>query len=108
MNIRKKVLFKVNNEVVVEESGEIELTEIERMKLVISQELDCTYDDVEVEYINLPLDISEIDVDSQGLFDWREPYPKIITGVKLTLIEGSDEYLDALSNGSLETFLIFN
>ena len=52
-------------------------------------------------------EISEIDVTADGMFDWSDVEAKILTGVKVDLVEGSDEYLDAINNGSVENYLIF-
>lgn len=106
--MKKKVFFYVNNEIVLEERSDMLVDSIEKMKFIIAEECSCQYDDVEVKFEDLPHDLSEIDVAGFGLFDWTEPYPKTITGIKLNLVIGSDEYLDALSSNTLEKYLVFN
>lgn len=56
----------------------------------------------------MTIEISEIDVTADGIFDWTDVEARILTGVKLNLVEGSDEYLDAINNGTVENYLIFN
>jgi hypothetical protein len=106
MNNRRKLLFKINNEVVIEESNEMDALKIEEMKWVIVQECECAYDDIEVEFINLPQDISDIDVTSGGsMFNWRDVEFKDLTGVICSLEIGSDKYFDALANGTIEDYM---
>ena len=104
---RVKVLFKINNQVVVEESGDISLTDIEKFKWVIVEECEANYDDIDVEIIKLPLELGDIDVGSTGMYNYKDSYFNIKTGVKLTLVEGSNEHLEAISNGTIEDYLIF-
>lgn len=108
MTNRKRILFKVDNIVMVEETRDLELTEIEKLKELVAQECDCTIDDVEVETVDSELEMSE-DVDStpDGLVFWKALCFDTIQGVYCQLQEGSDEYLDALNNGTLEQYLNF-
>jgi hypothetical protein len=48
------------------------------------------------------------DMDGIGiLIFWKSMEFKPIIGVRSTLAEGSDEYLDAMNNGTLENYLEF-
>jgi hypothetical protein len=108
MNARVKILFKINNEVVVEESTDLFLNQIDEMKWIIASECECSYDDIEVERIELPIDISdEVDVSVDGMHFWKALDLMPIQGVYATLEEGSDEYLDAILDGSIEKHLNF-
>ncbi len=107
MTGRRVTVFKVNNEIVIEEPRDLLVSQIESMKWIIASELECSYDEIDVETIDLPLDLSEIDVTTTGMFNWKDTQGKILTGVTLNLIEGSDEYLDALNKGELEDHIIF-
>ena len=105
---RKKILFKVNGQVVVEETRDLYLNEIDEMKWIVASECSCHYDDVDTETIETTIELSEIDVTTEGAFDWKDTTAQIICGVSCLLKPGSDEYLDALSKGILEDYLIFN
>ena len=108
MKQRKKVLFKVNNEVVVEDSTDLKLNQIDELKWVIALECGCGYDDIEVEVLEESLDLSdEVDLTVDGLVFWKSLYITPIQGVVCLLEEGSDEYLDAINNGTLENHLLF-
>jgi len=108
MNARKKLLFKVDNEVVLEESGDLYLNHIDEIKWVIAEELECGFDDVEVEVFEFPIELSEeIDLTDEGLVFWKSLHHKPILGVFCEYEEGSDEYLDAILDGSIEEKLHF-
>ena len=101
---RKQLFFKVNNEVVAIATGDIYLNEIDEMKWIIVSECECSIDDIDVELVESLAEISEeIDVTDGGMIFWESLEHRIIEGVKLNsdLVEGSDEYLDALLDGSL-------
>lgn len=108
MKQRRKLLFKVHNEVVTEESEDLFINQIDEIKWIIAQELECSFDEVEVEVLEYPIEYSdEIDVTEEGLIFWKALHHKPIKGVFCELKEGSDEYLDAMLNGRLEEHLHF-
>ncbi len=107
MKQRKIILFLVNNEIVAEEPKDLDILDIEKMKWTICLECECSYHDIEVRIELLDLQLSDIDSSSDGLIDWKDTQAKIITGVKLNLIEGSDQHLDAIRENKLEDYLIF-
>jgi hypothetical protein len=98
----------VNNEVVVEEPREMTANEIDRMKWIIAEECSCMIHEVDHKVIELKHELSDIDVTTEGMFDWKDCEARIITGVILNLVLGSDEHLDAINNGLLETYLVLN
>lgn len=112
MNNETKTIFKHNDVIVMRtQYGNFDTEKIMTMKIIIAEELNCEVDEIEVIYPTVPTikqDLSEIDVTMEGLFDWKDVNCNYITGVELSLKEGSDEYLDAVSSGTLENFLIFN
>ncbi len=108
MATRKIILFKVNGQVVVEERKELTQAEIERMCWVVAEELDVPIFDVDTEVIDTGQELSSIDVTTDGLIDWRDAYFRRIVGVKMNLKVGSDEYLDAILNNTLEEHLEFD
>lgn len=111
MITRKKNLFKVNDQIVAEESVEMTIDMVEKMKWIIAEECQCPYDDIEVEYKTISTnstDLSEeIDVGVEGLHYWNSVYPDPIQGLHCDLVIGSDEYLDAISNGTIEQHINF-
>jgi hypothetical protein len=104
---RVKVLFKINNEVVVEETGEYNTTEIEKFKWNVVQECEVFYDDIETEIIELDEDLSEFDISTEGMQSYKDTEFVIKIGVSLPFEIGSDAYLDAMNEGTLEDNLIF-
>lgn len=107
MKTRKKIQFKVNGKLIVEEINNLFLNQVDEMKWVVADECKCHIDEVSVNVVDLPHEWSEIDVTFEGMMDWKNTEGKIISGVKLNLVIGSDEHLDALNNGTLENYLIF-
>lgn len=108
MSNRRKIQFKVDNVVMVEESRNLTIDEIDRLKSIVAQECECTDDDVCVEFIDTEIELSDdIDVAPEGLVYWRSLLMKPAIGVSCLLEEGSDEYLEAITNGTLEEYLIF-
>jgi hypothetical protein len=105
---RKKILFKINQEIVLEESANALIDTVEKMKFIIAEECSCQYDDIDVEIIDLPQDLSEIDVTTEGMMNWTDVNFKILTGVKFDLVLGSDEHLDAINDKTLLNFIEIN
>ena len=83
------------------------LNQIDEYKWLIASECECPFDDIDVETIDEATNLSEIDVNADGMFDWKDVEYKILGGVKCSLVEGSDEYLDAMIKGNLQEYLIF-
>ena len=108
MKTRTKLVFKINNEIVLEESTDLHLNQIDELKWGIAMECECNIDDIEVEKVELPLEVSEdVDVSADGMVFWKSLYMQPIQGVMCDLEEGSDEYLDAINNGTLINHLNF-
>ena len=108
MTTRKKLLFKINNEVVVEETQDLTLDQIEALKWVIAGECECQVDEIEVVTLELGQDLSEdIDVGVEGMHFWKSLFMKPVLGVRCDLERGSDEYFDAIRTGTLDQHLHF-
>ena len=108
MSTRKKIVFKIENVVIVEETKDLTIDEINNLKNIIAQECECTPDEVEVDTIEAEVEMStEIDCTSNGLVYWKSLDHKPIKGVSCLLTEGSDKYLDAINDGTIEEFLVF-
>lgn len=97
---RAKILFKINGEVVVEDSTNLDLNEIDRMKWVIVHECECLFDDIEVEVIETPKELSDYDVSKDGLINFKDIYFKEVTMVRCVV--DVDTLLDNLSKGKLD------
>jgi len=108
MKPRKVILFKVNGEVVCEEHQDLTIEQVEKMKWVVAEEIEVAIFEVEVEYQDLPINLSEeMDVGAEGMYFWKSFEFKTVQGVYSDLIEGSDEYLDAILDGTIENHLNF-
>lgn len=108
MEKRISILFILDGQIVLEEKKDLNIEEIEAMKKIISEECSCKVEDITVENSKPIKDFSDIDVTNEGMFNWLDFETRIFSGVKLNLIEGSDEHLEAINNGTLEKFLEFN
>ena len=104
---RKILLFKINNLVVCEEHKELSIKDIYDYKRAIALELGCSPFDIEVDMEVTEIEDTELDSTLDGLVFWKSTFFQPIRGVECSLVEGSDEYLDALLDGSLEKYLNF-
>lgn len=105
--MRKKLLFKIRNEVIVEETTELFLDQIDKLKRVIAEECSCHVDDIDVEMVtDGKKEYSDFDVNENGMFFW-EDYDRFIKGISTDLVIGSDEYLDAIIDGTILDKIIF-
>lgn len=108
MEMRKVLLFKVNGEVILEERCDLYLNQVDELIWGIANELNIQYNEIEVETIEVPIEMSDdIDVSSIGMIFWKDTYFTPITGVACDLEEGSDEWLDAKANGTLIDHVYF-
>lgn len=105
---RDRLVFKVDDEIIIEESTDLTLEQIDKLKVYISKEVGCFVDEIEVvfEKCIIQQELSNVDCTSYGLIFFDE-YPDEIRGVGLNLILGSDEHLEAITNGTLEKYLFF-
>ena len=107
---RKITLYKIKDEIIFEDSEDLLIEAVERMKVWIAEAHGILADDVdvEVEVIETEIELSGIDVTSGGMFSWLDADYILYQGVKCDLVIGSDEHLDAINNGTIENYLIFN
>ena len=59
MSSRRKILFKVDNTIMVEELRDLTIDEITRMKELVAQECECGIDEVEVDTIEAEIELSD-------------------------------------------------
>lgn len=103
--MRKVILFKINGEVVVTDNRDLTLNEIDKLKGEIAEECECFVHDIDVEYevTHTKQELSEYDVSSDGLYNWKDPYFKVVTGVR---VNGDiDELLDSISKKYFDKYL---
>jgi len=101
MTSRRKIQFKVDNIVMVEELRDLTIDEIERVKALVAQECDCAIEDVDVDTIEAEVEMSE-DVDwsddTKALVFWRALYPDPIVGVMCEVDENSDAFIELMKD----------
>jgi len=108
MEKRRLILFKLDGEIILEERCNLYLNQIDELKYNVAMELGCEVDDIEVETIDIPIEMSdEVDVSSIGLIFWKDTYFMPIIGVMCELEIDSDAYMDAVANGTIENYLHF-
>jgi hypothetical protein len=100
-----KVFFKFKDEIIYDIIGDLDTDGIISVKETLSKYFNISTEDIDVEF--KVLELSELDVDNKGMFYWTDPKFKLIKGVKLNLIVGSDEHIDSILDGTLEKHLIF-
>jgi hypothetical protein len=105
-NVRKVLLFKVNGEVVIEDSINLNLTEIDNVKEDIAICFEIPIDSIEV-VISEEKVMSDIDVSIDGLICWTDVVFEPYKGLTLPFNEGSDEHLDAIKKGNLIDYVKF-
>lgn len=104
----KKILFKIKEEVIIEETRDLFPNQIDELKWVIADECQVTYDEVCVEFEDTEIIYSDnIDVSTEGLIFSDALYHNPIDGVMCQMVEGSDEFLDAILDGTIEKHLNF-
>ena len=99
------IRFVLNDRIIKSDERDLTIPQIESTKRLLSFFHKCSPDDIDV--IFEEKDYSEYDVSGNGIYKWTDLYPRIIKGVGLSIKEGSDEHLDAISKGTLEKYLIF-
>lgn len=103
-----KIIFKFNDMTILKVDKDLKLIELQAYKRALAKAYSCKISDIEVIFKQQINTMSDIDLTNEGLVYWKEFHPKIITGVKSSLIEGSDDYLDAMNNKTLQDYLLFS
>jgi len=89
--MRSETLFKIGNEIVLIEEGNLDLEVVETIKFMISEDCEVEFDDVEVEFIKGNENLSDFEVNSKGeLIDYITE--KEVE--KVTFLGDFDEFLD--------------
>jgi hypothetical protein len=90
--MRSETLFKIGNEIVLIEEGNLELEVVETIKFMISDDCEVDFDDIEVEFIKGDANLSDFEVNSNG---------------KLIDYYTENEVEKVTFTGSFDTFLSF-
>lgn len=97
------ITFKHKERILYDTHSNLTIEGVENAKTLLSFLHKVDKDSIEVETeIN---ELSEYDVSNLGMYKWTDTFPKKIKGVRLMLVEGSNEHLDAISKGTLENYL---
>ena len=64
--MRSETIFKINNEIILIEDGDLDLDTLESLKLMISDECNVDFSDIEVEFIEGNDDLSDFEVNFEG------------------------------------------
>ena len=92
--MRSETLFKIGNEIVLIEEGNLELEVVETIKFMISEDCEVEFDDVEVVFIKGDSNLSDFEVNIYGkLIDYntQKEVEKVTFGGDI------DDFLDILS-----------
>jgi len=103
----KVIQFIIEGEVIIEKHENLYLNQIDEIKWDLAKIFDVTPDDVEVTTFELEEELSTLDVTDKGLVYFNGLYPNPIVGMTCILEEGSDEFLDAMNNGSILNYIKF-
>jgi hypothetical protein len=103
----KVIQYKIDGEVIIEKHDDLFLNQIDEIKWDLAQIFDVTTDDVEVTTFEIHDELSTLDVTSEGLVYFNGTYPNPIIGMTCILKEGSDEYLDAMNDGTILNYIKF-
>lgn len=103
----KVIQFKIDGEVIIEKHDDLFLNQIDEIKWDLAQIFDITTDDIEVTSLEIHDELSTLDVTSEGLVYFNGAYPNPIKGMTCVLKEGSDEFLDAMNNGTILDYIKF-
>jgi hypothetical protein len=97
--MKDEVLFKIQGDIVLIESGDIDLAEVDHIKHMISEECEVDFDDVEVVFIKGNDYISDFEVNSKGKL---VNYIDNIEVNKVTFGGEIDDFLDIFTKKTSE------
>jgi hypothetical protein len=92
--MRSEILFKIGNEIVLIEEGNLNLEVIETIKFMISDDYEIDFDDVEVVFVKGNAELSDFEVNFNGkLVDYntQKEVQKVTFGGDI------DDFLDIFS-----------
>ena len=64
--MRSETLFKIGNEIVLIEEGDLDLEVIETIKFMISEDCEVEFDEIEVVFIKGDSNLSDFEVNKEG------------------------------------------
>jgi hypothetical protein len=101
------IQFSINGEVIIEKHEDLYLNQIDEIKWDLANIYDITPDEVEVTKLDVDDELSTLDVSSEGLVYFNGIYPHPIKGMTCVLKEGSDEFLEAIHDGTILDYIKF-
>ena len=64
--MRSETLFKIGNEIVLIEEGNLDIEVLETIKFMLSEECEVDFNEIEVEFVKGDDDLSDFEVDLEG------------------------------------------
>ena len=92
--MRSETLFKIGNEIVLIEEGDLDLEVVETIKFMISEDCEVEFDEIEVVFIKGDSNLSDFEVTKEGkLIDYftEKEVVKVSFGGEI------DDFLDIFS-----------
>ena len=89
--MRSETLFKIGNEIVLIEEGNLELEVVETIKFMISDDCEVDFDDIEVVFIKGDRNLSDFEVNFKGVlmnYYTEKEVEKVVFGDEI------DDFLD--------------
>ena len=89
--MRSETLFKIGNEIVLIEEGNLELEVVETIKFMISDDCEVDFDDIEVVFIKGDRNLSDFEVNFKGVlmnYYTEKEVEKVVFGGEI------DDFLD--------------
>ncbi len=107
--MRTRLIFKLKDVIIADETQEdFTLIEIAAWKDILAQEMECDIEDIEVIQNKVEVELGEeLDSTIDGFVFYKAIKFDPIQGVTLDIIEGSNEHLDAILDGSILDHIIF-
>ena len=107
--MRKRTLFKIGDEIIIDIERELNYFEIEEIKSGLVKEIGCKDTEIEVKIMECDRhEYSRIDIGIYGMVYWDCLYPKILTGVSLIIDEDSEEFLEMVLKNGIEEYLVIS
>jgi hypothetical protein len=103
----KLVQFIYNDNVIAQQSADMELDRVEEVKWLLADAYKCLPDEIEARYVgfsSIPI-LSNYDVSNKGIEPFNSGYPKQADGILMTLDTSDDEFLDAVQGKNIKSFV---
>lgn len=103
----KIVQFIYNDNVIAQQSADMELDRVDEVKWLLADAYKCLPDEIETRYVGFDSNpiLSNYDVSSKGIESFNSSYPKQANGILMTLDTSDDEFLDAIQGKNIDNFI---